>query len=143
MLHKEFWGLCFLAFVVWVFISPNPSKRIDRVCAPIEVVGNATTSLTSLVLPQHQVRMDRWFKKFDYGCEFLTWRMVYQDEYNEYLRNKEMADTAKLKAMTQLPSEAEKAPESKPEQKPSEKQTSAPAAQDAPPPPPVDFSKAE
>lgn len=143
MLHKEFWGLCFLAFVVWVFISPNPSKRIDRVCAPIEVVGNATTSLTSLVLPQHQVRMDRWFKKFDYGCEFLTWRMVYQDEYNEYLRNKEMADAAKLKAMNQLPGESGQGTQEQVE--PEKDSSPAPKQEqgDAPPPPPVDFSKAE
>lgn len=143
MLHKEFWGLCFLAFVVWVFISPNPSKRIDRVCAPIEVVGNATTSLTSLVLPQHQVRMDRWFKKFDYGCEFLTWRMVYQDEYNEYLRNKEMADAAKLKAMTQVPAEKSQAPDANDLEQNQEAARSAQEQQDAPPPPPVDFSKAQ
>lgn len=85
MLHKEFWGLVFLAFVVWVFVAGTPQSRIENACRPIGWVGNATTSMAALTFPAHQAAAQRWFDKFEYGCRFMIWRLFYQDAYNKWL----------------------------------------------------------
>lgn len=85
MLHKEFWGLLFLAFVVWVFIASDGSERINRVCKPIGWSGNLVVSLASLAAPDHAPAGQKWFDKFEYGCRYMTWRVIYQDEYNKYI----------------------------------------------------------
>jgi hypothetical protein len=86
MLHKEFWGLTFLAFVVWIFMSSNPSIRIERTCKPLAWTGNIITSLTALAVPSQQQRVQKWSRKLDYGCQYTLWRLFYQDRYNQYLQ---------------------------------------------------------
>lgn len=95
MLHKEFWGLLFLAFVGYVFFATSPSERMGRVCSPIDWVGNASTSLTALVTPQYQFNVQNAFDKVDYGCQFLLWRMFYQAEYNKYLEEEKQKEAFK------------------------------------------------
>lgn len=82
MLHKEFWGLLFLAFVGWIFVSANPSERIVRVCRPIGWSGNVVVSLSALVVPDQQKTVQGWFDKLEYGCQYTTWRLLYQTEWN-------------------------------------------------------------
>lgn len=84
MLTKEFWGILFLVFVGWVLIAGQPSKRIDRVCAPVEWTGNLSTSLAALVVPQYQRNLNHWFGKVDYACEYMVWRLLYQEDWNRY-----------------------------------------------------------
>jgi hypothetical protein len=86
MLHKEFWGLLFLAFVGWVLVAGNPTTRIENVCRPIGWTGNVTTSLAALVLPDQQVKVQSWFNKLEYGCRYTVWRLFYQDAYNEWVQ---------------------------------------------------------
>lgn len=86
MLHKEFWGLVFMAFVVWVLIAGNPSARIENVCRPVGWTGNVTTSLSALVLPDQQLKIQGWFNKLEYGCRYTVWRLFYQDDYNAWLQ---------------------------------------------------------
>lgn len=88
MLHKEFFGILFLAFVAYIFVAPNPSVRIERVCKPVPVTGNVIVSMSALILPQHQSTVQGWVSKFDYGCQYIVWRMVYQKEYLEYQEKK-------------------------------------------------------
>lgn len=85
MLHKEFWGLTFLAFVVWVFVASTPTDRIENGCRPVGWAGNVVTSLTALVLPDQQRRVEKWFDKLEYGCRYMTWRLFYQEKYNAWL----------------------------------------------------------
>lgn len=94
MLHKEFWGLVFLAYVVWVFLAANPSARIVRSCEPVEWTGNVVTSMASLVLPSQQEKMQRWTLKTAYGCRYTVWRLFYQSDYNAYLAKKAAEDQA-------------------------------------------------
>jgi hypothetical protein len=84
MLTKEFWGILFIVFVGWVLVAGQPSKRIDRVCAPVEWAGNFSTSLSALVVPQYQTTLNAWFDKVDYGCEYLVWRLLYQEDWNKF-----------------------------------------------------------
>jgi hypothetical protein len=95
MLHKEFFGLVFLAFVAWIFLAAAPAKRIERGCAPIAWVGNATTSLSSLVVPSQQAKVQGWFNKLGYGCQYVTWRLIYQDSYNEWLASQGLSPEGK------------------------------------------------
>jgi hypothetical protein len=85
MLHKEFWGLLFLAFVGWIFVSSSPTQRIEHFCQPVGWAGNVSTSVTALLVPTQQVSVQRWFDKFEYGCQYMTWRLLYQAEYNKAL----------------------------------------------------------
>jgi hypothetical protein len=85
MLHKEFWGMLFLAFVAWVFLAGNPDERIKNVCRPIGWSGNVVVSLSALVVPDQQTTIQGYFQKFEYGCRFLTWRLFYQEAYNQWL----------------------------------------------------------
>jgi len=86
MLHKEFWGLMFLAFVGWVLVAGNPTTRIENGCRPIGWTGNVTTSLAALVLPDQQVKVQNWFNKLEYGCRYTVWRLIYQEAYNEWVQ---------------------------------------------------------
>jgi hypothetical protein len=83
MLHKEFWGLLFLAFVGWIFVSSSPTQRIEHFCQPVGWVGNVSTSVTALLVPTQQTNVQKWFDKFEYGCQYMTWRLLYQAEYNK------------------------------------------------------------
>lgn len=85
MLHKEFWGLLFLAFVGWIFVSSSPTQRIEHFCQPVGWAGNVSTSVTALLVPTQQVSVQKWFDKFEYGCQYMTWRLLYQAEYNKAL----------------------------------------------------------
>lgn len=98
MLHKEFFGLLFLAFIAYIFVAPNPSVRIERVCKPIPVVGNVLVSMTALILPQHQTTIQGWVSRFDYGCQYIVWRMLYQSEYNEYMKSISAAEGTEPKS---------------------------------------------
>lgn len=82
-LHKEFFGFLFLVFVGWIFFPSVPSERIHNACRPIGWAGNVVTSATSLILPKHQVKVQGWFDKFEYGCQYSVWRLIYQDAYNK------------------------------------------------------------
>lgn len=85
MLHKEFWGLVFLSFVVWIFIAATPSSRINHFCRPVGWAGNVVTSLTVLVLPSQETKIQGWFESLEYGCQYTTWRLFYQDDYNKWM----------------------------------------------------------
>lgn len=93
MLHKEFWGFLFLAFVAWIFIAGDGNKRIENFCAPVGWTGNLVVSLASLTVSDQASSTQKWFDKFEYGCRYMTWRVFYQKEYNKYLE----AEAAKSK----------------------------------------------
>lgn len=112
MIHKEFWGILFLLFVGWIFIPGTPNTRIEHACAPIGWSGNVVTSLSALALPNTQQTAQRWFDKFEYGCQYTVWRLIYQDEYNKWAaaNNKPLAGQvakAPAKAASSAASDAE------------------------------------
>ena len=103
MLHKEFWGMLFLAFVAWVFLSGTPDERIKSACRPVGWTGNVVVSVSALVLPDQQTRVQGYFNKFEYGCRFLTWRLFYQEAYNNWLAQQQQAKTAAAPVGTATP----------------------------------------
>lgn len=99
MLHKEFWGLLFLAFVAWIILATTPTKRIEHACRPIHWVGNVITSGAALAVPTQQQTIQRWFDKLEYGCQYTTWRLFYQEEYNAWLASEEKKAAEEKRAM--------------------------------------------
>ena len=114
MLHKEFWGLLFLAFVVWIFLAGNPSQRIENACRPIGWTGNAVTSLAALALPSQQENSQKWFNKFEYGCQYMTWRLFYQEAYNKYMAQQAAEAAAQSAPAASAAASAASAPVAKP-----------------------------
>lgn len=75
-------GIPVLMFVWWVFTAPVPQQRIERVCEPINWVGNLGTSATALATDTHTGTAERWSSKLDYSCQYMIWRLFYQKDYN-------------------------------------------------------------
>lgn len=105
MLHKEFWGLLFLFFVGWIFLGPSGGARIERGCQPIGWAGNVITSMSALAVPSQQIRIAGWFDKFEYGCQYMSWRMFYEDEYQAYRDQQAQAAAPKAAAEPEQPAE--------------------------------------
>lgn len=76
-------GVPILFFVLWVFAAPVPQERISRVCEPIHWLGNVTTSATALATEQHTQTTVRWSDKLNYSCQYMVWRLFYQEDYNK------------------------------------------------------------
>lgn len=127
MLHKEFWGLLFLAFVAWIVLAASPSKRIENGCRPVHWAGNVVTSASALVLPKQQVTVQGWFDKVEYGCQYTVWRLFYQTAYNEWLANKEAAEQAEVLQSTQKVAPAPAADDHESEDAPAAPDASAPS----------------
>lgn len=94
MLHKEFWGLVFLGFVFWIISATTPLSRIENACRPVGWTGNVVTSLSALVLPAQQAKVQSWFDKLEYGCRYMTWRLFYQEAYNQWKKSNDITAPA-------------------------------------------------
>lgn len=78
-------GIPVLGFILWVFMAPLPQDRIARGCEPITWLGNLTTSATVLSSEKHAETAVRWSDKLNYSCQYMVWRLFYQDAYNKAL----------------------------------------------------------
>jgi len=76
-------GIPLVIFVFWVFAAPLPSERIVRVCEPIHWAGNLVTSTTALASEKHTDTSVRWSDKMNYSCQYMVWRLLYQEDYNK------------------------------------------------------------
>ncbi len=84
MLVKELGGLLILAFIVWIFLAPQPDVRMQRACSPVQWGGNVVTSLAALSTPAAELYVQTGMDKMTYGCEYSLWRLFYQKQYNQY-----------------------------------------------------------
>lgn len=76
-------GIPLVIFVFWVFAAPLPSERISRTCEPIHWAGNLVTSTTALASEKNTGTSVRWTDKMNYSCQYMVWRLLYQDDYNK------------------------------------------------------------
>lgn len=120
-------GIPLVIFVFWVFSAPLPSERIVRVCQPIHWAGNLVTSTTALASDKHTDTSVRWSDKMNYSCQYMVWRLLYQEDYNKAIAAGlvKPADAAAAAATTQAANTAEA-------QKPPVAPQVAPAAAPAP-----------
>lgn len=131
MLHKEFWGLMFLFFVGWIFLGAGGGQRIERGCQPIGWAGNVITSMSALAVPSQQVRIAGWFDKFEYGCQYMSWRMFYEDEYQAYQEQRKQAGSEADSKGASEPSADADVPPAEPTEKPASEGQKAKGPQDA------------
>lgn len=76
-------GVPVLIFILWVFAAPAPQERIVRLCQPIQWVGNVATSTTALSAADKVGTTARWSDKLSYSCQYMVWRLVYQEDYSK------------------------------------------------------------
>jgi hypothetical protein len=76
-------GIPLVIFVFWVFAAPLPSERIARTCQPIHWAGNLVTSTTALASEKNTGTSVRWTDKMNYSCQYMVWRLLYQEDYNK------------------------------------------------------------
>lgn len=114
-------GIPILFFVFWIFTAPLPQERISRVCEPIHWVGNLATSTTALSSAKHTETSARWSDKLNYSCQYLIWRLFYQDDYNKAIEAGLVAAPAADATVT--PATAAPTPD------PNEKKPEVPASQ--------------
>ncbi len=79
-------GIPLLLFVVWIFLAPTPSTRIERACEPINWVGNLATSTTALTKEDSTATAATWSAQLNYSCQYMIWRLFYQEDYNAAIR---------------------------------------------------------
>lgn len=112
-------GIPVVCFVFWVFTAPLPQTRIERVCQPIHWVGNVVTSTTALTTDNHTATSVRWSDKLNYSCQYMVWRLFYQEEYNEAVKaglvrpaadSEQAQDAPTAEKTTTLPSKGKEAP---------------------------------
>lgn len=113
-------GIPLLLFVLWIFAAPFPQERIARTCEPVNWIGNIATSTTALSAEDHTETSVRWSDKLNYSCRYMVWRLIYQDAYNQAVKDGLItpaatiaAETAKTPAAT-APSNPASAPAVKP-----------------------------
>jgi hypothetical protein len=105
-------GIPLVIFVFWVFAAPLPSERIVRVCQPIHWAGNLVTSTTALASEKHTDTSVRWSDKMNYSCQYMVWRLLYQEDYNKAVAAGQIkpADGSAAPATAANVAEAEKPP---------------------------------
>lgn len=75
----------FIVYLVWILIGGTPSERLERTCAPVRWTENLTLSITALTAAAYQDNVKGTFKNLDYSCQYMFWRMFYEDDYKEAL----------------------------------------------------------
>ena len=87
-------GIPLLLFILWIFTAPFPQERIARTCEPVNWVGNIATSTTALASQNHTDQSARWSDKLNYSCRYMIWRLIYQDSYNQAVKEKRIIPAA-------------------------------------------------
>lgn len=77
-----------LVFAFWISFASDPHARFDRACAPVDKFGNFVTSFIGLFFDRDWAAAnDAWFERADYGCEYMLWRLWYEDDYQQQLQD--------------------------------------------------------
>lgn len=93
MLKLGGWGIVLsMIFMIWVSMPQDPHDRFDRACAPVAWTGNLFTSLTIMAWEKYAESMRDSWEKIDYGCEYMVWRLFYEDEYLQYAYEQGLID---------------------------------------------------
>ena len=121
-------GIPLVIFVFWVFAAPLPSERIVRVCQPIHWAGNLVTSTTALASDKHTDTSVRWSDKMNYSCQYMVWRLLYQEDYNKAVAAGLVKPAEGAPATTQASQAANTAEAEKPPVAPQAAPAPAPAA---------------
>lgn len=81
--------ICFLAWLFWIFFASVPDERMRRACRPVNIVGNVFVSLTALGAERAVDNVKGTFNSVEYGCRYMVWRLLYEEDYLEYIEDQE------------------------------------------------------
>lgn len=83
-------GVTFLWWLGYIFIAGDPNERIERTCAPVEVVfGRFATSSAELAINEgDDVR--GFFHKANYSCRYMVWNQFYGEEWRNSQHRQEL-----------------------------------------------------
>jgi hypothetical protein len=74
-------GITTLWWIGYIFVAGDASERIDRTCAPIEVVfGRFVSSGTDLAM-ENSDDVRGWFHKANYSCRYMVWNQFYGEDW--------------------------------------------------------------
>ena len=71
-------------FGFWIMMASDPYSRFERACAPVDWLGNVSTSFVALSFGDDGKGTADWFAKASYGCQWSIWRLFYEDEWQEH-----------------------------------------------------------
>lgn len=89
-------GVALLAWITWIVLATSHDERIERTCQPTLWLGNITTSLVALTVPDYQDQVERAFDSIDYACRYTVWRLIYEDDYLKGTEGQEGGATGSL-----------------------------------------------
>jgi hypothetical protein len=111
-MFKPFSLLFFVAVFVWVvriFLTTDGSERIVRTCQPIDILGNVSISTTALLADGLTQPITNVMNSWVYGCRYIVWRSIYEDDYLKYTQAQQTTDGAQDATQTQAePAKPEK-----------------------------------
>jgi hypothetical protein len=93
MLDKPFsvlLGIGTLVYVGAILIESTPQSRLNVACGPVRWGGNILGSIAALSdSEKFTEKVASGTDELGYGCEFTLWRLVYGNDYSNYLAKRE------------------------------------------------------
>jgi hypothetical protein len=87
-----FAALCF--FALYVLIAPRPADRVNRLCMPAGWTIKTFSAFGSLVSERGEQVGRAAGEDFYASCRYLTFRVLYEDLYQDLLRQQEALQAA-------------------------------------------------
>lgn len=94
MMKGSLFGVLFVVFAVWIVLAQGSTARIERACEPVNWIGNIAVSITALsgANTKNQDSVQGVINQFNYGCRYSIWRLFFEKEYLQSLKDKEAAE---------------------------------------------------
>ena len=83
-------GISIIIFTCWIFLAPNKDYRIARACQPVDWFGNISESMVALIYPSIWDQTERTFDSIEYACRYTVWRLFWQKDYTEMMKNRDV-----------------------------------------------------
>lgn len=79
---KPFSMLFFIVVMVWVggiFLTTNPTTRIDRACSPVTFADRILVALVQVIHEPYALGTHEVMLSVEYACKFTVWKTFYED----------------------------------------------------------------
>lgn len=91
-----FAALCF--FALYVLIAPRPTDRVNRMCMPAGWTIKTFSAVGSLFSERGEQLGRSAGEDFHASCRYLVFRVLYEDLYQDLLRQQEALQAASAEA---------------------------------------------
>lgn len=110
---KPFGMIFFVVVMVWfgaIFVTSNPSSRIERTCIPISLMDRVVVATVQLLHEPWAADAHIYMKNFEYGCQFTIWKTFYEDMKGVRPGSSDVAPVANQKERVLKPAQAASQP---------------------------------